>query len=296
MRCADSRRFHFRHFIRPGWEIHLVCCSNSRRNDRLSPAMARRQVDRLRASRAKSSLRLQHFLRWKRLRFLARPFHCRLFPPRRPARPVFPEPEITHGQTNVGVPLLRRSCSLRKAGGESFRAAPDFTQPRLQLAGCRILRCVKGSGFDVPFDGWLTLQPHTSRQPKAPMEFAGAAFFAFFFSAKGATLAAPATLCWKLDGCALKSPTHAPAPAPASSVSAGPTSLAEAQSFALSCLPPSLLQGYNTNSPVEAQEETLRASVSPSYRQVGNPSVRYNSTALDFATARGRAHVLHVKT
>jgi hypothetical protein len=36
--------------------------------------------------------------------------------------------------------------------------------------------------------------------------------------------------------------------------------------------------------------------VSPSYRQVGNPSVRYNSTALDFATARGRAHVLHVKT
>jgi hypothetical protein len=157
-------------------------------------------------------------------------------------------------------------------------------------------RCVKGSGFDVPFDGWLTLQPHTSRQPKAPMEFAGAAFFAFFFSAKGATLAAPATLCWKLDGCALKSPTHAPAPAPASSVSAGPTSLAEAQSFALSCLPTSLLQGYNTNSPVEAQEETLRASVSPSYRQVGNPSVRYNSTALDFATARGRAHVLHVKT
>ena len=81
-------------------------------------------------------------------------------------------------------------------------------------------RCVKGSGFDVPFDGWLTLQPHTSRQPKAPMEFAGAAFFAFFFSAKGATLAAPAKLCWKLDGCALKSPTHAPAPAPASSVSA----------------------------------------------------------------------------
>jgi len=34
--------------------------------------------------------------------------------------------------------------------------------------------------------GWLTLQPHTSRQLKAPMEFAGAALFAFFFSAKGA--------------------------------------------------------------------------------------------------------------
>ena len=30
------------------------------------------------------------------------------------------------------------------------------------------------------------------------MEFAGAALFAFFFSAKGATLAAPARLCWKL--------------------------------------------------------------------------------------------------
>src|SRR6204780_5801695 len=234
MRCADSRRFHFRHLIRSGWEIHLVCCSNSWRNDRLSPAMARRQVDRPRASRAKSSLRLQHFLRWKRLRFFARPFHCRLFPPRRPARPVFPHPKITNGQTTVGAPFLRRCCSLRKPNGSCVAPKSEM------LTG-----------------GWPIPQLHTSRQLKARMEFAGAALFAFFFSAKGATLAAPAKLCWKLDGCALKSPPHAPAPAPASSVSAGPTSLAEAQSFALSCLPPSLLQGYNTNSPVEAQEEKI---------------------------------------
>ena len=125
-------------------------------------------------------------------------------------------------------------------------------------------RCVKGSGFDVPFDGWLTLQPHTSRQPKAPMEFAGAAFFAFFFSAKGATLAAPATLCWRLGECVRKSPGHAPAPAPASSVSAGPTSLAEDRSFGLSFSPPSLLQGRDTESPVRSARGKT-------------PFVRYNS-------------------
>src|ERR1700683_1690193 len=237
MRCVDSGCFNFRHLIRLGWEVDLIRGGLPRRHDRLSPAMARRQIDRSRASRAKSSLRLQHFLRWKRLRFFARPFHCRLFPPRRPARPVFPEPEITHGRTTVGAPFLRRCCSLRKPNGSCVAPKSEM------LTG-----------------GWPIPQLHTSRQLKARMEFAGAALFAFFFSAKGATLAAPATLCWKLGGCALKSPTHAPAPAPASSVSAGPTCLAEARSFVRPCLPPSLLQGHDTESPVEVQEERLHSA------------------------------------
>jgi hypothetical protein len=41
---------------------------------------------------------------------------------------------------------LRRAAEFL-AGGQPFRAAPDLTEARLKLAGCRIPSVFEGSGF-----------------------------------------------------------------------------------------------------------------------------------------------------